>query len=298
MQIWPSCSNEAGKPMKLIIISGRSGSGKSLALRTMEDLGFYCVDNLPSTLFLELLQNIGQQYQDVAVGMDARSINTPLTHFTELVDKITAEGWNVDVLFIDADNATLLKRFSETRRRHPLTHTGISLQEAIDKEQSLLEQVAISADLIMDTSKLTPNQFRNQLNERLLGQVHQGMDLLFESFGYKNGIPTDANYVFDVRCLPNPYWDTDLREFNGLDQPVIDFLNEQTPMMEFIWQTQTFLHTWLPRFEAENRSYMTIAIGCTGGQHRSVYLVEKLAKHFKKTFKKVRIQHRELGKYN
>jgi len=284
--------------MKLIFITGRSGSGKSLALRTIEDLGFYCVDNLPNTLILEFLNQIGQQYQDVAVGLDARSLDTPLTDFRELIDSISDMDWKVEVLFIDANNETLLKRFSETRRRHPLTHTGLSLQQAINQEKILLEPMALSADLIIDTSKLSPNQFRKQLNERLLGQVHQGMDLLFLSFGYKNTLPTDANFVFDARCLPNPYWDENLREFTGLDKPVIDFLNDQASILEFIWQVETFLHTWLPRFEAENRSYMTIAIGCTGGQHRSVYLTEQLAAHFKQTFKKVRIQHRELEKFD
>ncbi|PIP80645.1 MAG: RNase adapter RapZ [Gammaproteobacteria bacterium CG22_combo_CG10-13_8_21_14_all_40_8] len=282
--------------MKLIFITGRSGSGKSLALRTVEDLGFYCVDNLPNTLILDFLKQIGQQYKDVAVGLDARSINTPLTNFRELIDQITKMQWKVEVLFIDANNETLLKRFSETRRRHPLTHHGMSLQEAINQERLLLEPLALSADLTIDTSHLTPNQFRKQLAERLLGQIHQGMDLLFLSFGYKNSIPADANFVFDARCLPNPYWDESLRQFNGKDPQIIEFLSAQPAILEFIWQVKTFLHTWLPRFEAENRSYMTIAIGCTGGQHRSVYLAEQLEKHFKQTFKKVRVQHRELDK--
>ena len=154
----------------------------------------------------------------------------------------------------------------------------------------------MAADLIIDTSRLTPNQLRSQLNLRLQSETHQGMDLLFESFGYKFNTPTDANYIFDVRCLPNPYWDENLRQYNGLDKPVIDFLDQQPLVMEFIWQTKIFLHSWLPRFEAEHRSYMTIAIGCTGGQHRSVYMAEHLASHFRESFSKVSVKHRELDK--
>ncbi len=280
--------------MKLIVISGRSGSGKSLALNTMEDMGFYCIDNLPADLLPDVLGKISNDYDEVAVGIDARSFGTDLSTFPQIRNQIETSGWDVDVIFFDADEMTLLKRFSETRRRHPLTHNDISLQDALAKERSLLEHVAMSADLIIDTSCLTPNQMREQLKIRLNHDNPSGLGLLFQSFGFKHGIPTDANYVFDARCLPNPYWDEKLRKYTGLDQPVKDFLNEQPRVMEFFWQIKTLLHTWLPRFEKENRSYMTIAIGCTGGQHRSVYITEQLAAHFAETFTSVQIQHREL----
>ncbi len=282
--------------MKLIIISGRSGSGKSLALKTMEDQGFYCIDNLPGDLLKSVLKKIKDDYDEVAVGIDARSVGSDLSGFHQVRTEVEAMGWDVDVIFFDADEMTLLKRFSETRRRHPLTHKGLSLQQALDKERGLLEHVAMSADLIIDTSQLTPNQMREQLKSRLANDDPAGLDLLFQSFGFKHGIPTDANYVFDARCLPNPYWDEKLRPYSGLDQPVIEFLQDQPRVMEFFWQVKTMLHTWLPRFEKENRSYMTIAIGCTGGQHRSVYITEQLAAHFSQSFRSVQIQHREIEK--
>ncbi len=280
--------------MRLIVISGRSGSGKSLALHTLEDLGFYCIDNLPPDLLSTVLQRISHNYHDIAVGIDARNVDSDLSAFHKIRADIASLGWDVDVIFFDADNLTLMKRFSETRRRHPLTHDGLSLHQAIEKERMLLEQVAMDADLIIDTSKLTPNQLKELLVNRLAGENSIGMDLLFESFGFKHGIPTDANYVFDARCLPNPYWDTALRPCSGLDKPVIDFLNKQPLVLEFIWQIKIFLHTWLTRFEQENRSYMTIAIGCTGGQHRSVYVAEQLATHFRESFQQVKVIHREM----
>lgn len=282
--------------MRLIVISGRSGSGKTLALHTMEDQGFYCIDNLPADLLPSVLSKISKDYQDVAVGVDARSVSSDLSGFHKIRKQISDSGWVVDVIFLDADNITLMKRFSETRRRHPLTHNGLSLQQAIEKEKVLLEQVAMDADLIIDTSHLTPNQHKEQLINRLKKDDPLGMDLLFESFGFKHGIPTDANFVFDARCLPNPYWDENLRQLTGLDQPVIDFLDEQTPVIEFIWQVKIFLQTWLPRFEKENRSYMTIAIGCTGGQHRSVYVAEHLANYFNENFQRIKVRHREMNK--
>jgi len=280
--------------MKLIVISGRSGSGKTLALKTMEDMGFYCIDNLPSDLLPEVLSKISHDYELVAVGIDARSFGSDLTNFPSVRETLKNSGWDIDVLFFDANDATLLKRFSETRRRHPLTQNDLSLQQALDKERILLEQMAMSADLIVDTSHLTPNQMKEQLKSRLNQDNPKGLGLLFQSFGFKHGIPTDANFVFDARCLPNPYWDEKLRQYSGLDQPVKDFLEEQPRVLEFFWQIKTLLHTWLPRFEKENRSYMTIAIGCTGGQHRSVYISELLAAHFSESFKTVQIQHREM----
>lgn len=280
--------------MKRVILSGRSGSGKTVALRALEDQGFYCVDNIPLSLIPQLIETFEVKHQDLALGIDARSFPGDLKRFSEILDAISEKGEHFQVFYIDADDATLLKRFSETRRRHPLTQSGFSLKEALLKERDLLEPVALSADLIVDTTSMTPYALRDFIRERVLSEHQAKMDILFESFGFKNGIPTEADYVFDVRCLPNPYWDTALREFNGTDQEIIDFLDQQPLVMELFWQLKVFLHTWLPRFEQDNRSYMTIAIGCTGGHHRSVYMAEKLAAYFKSERPNTKVSHRDL----
>jgi UPF0042 nucleotide-binding protein len=280
--------------MKRVILSGRSGSGKTVALRALEDQGFYCVDNIPLSLIPQLVDTFELQHQDLALGIDARSFPSDLEKFAEILHNIAQKGQRFQVFYIDADDATLMKRFSETRRRHPLTQSGYSLKEAIAKERELLEPIALSADLLIDTTSMTPYALRDFIRERVLEKHQASMDILFESFGFKNGIPTEADYVFDVRCLPNPYWDHNLREFNGTEQPIIDYLEAQPLVMEFFWQLKVFLHTWLPRFEKDNRSYMTIAIGCTGGHHRSVYMAEKLAAHFREERANVKVVHRDL----
>ncbi len=280
--------------MKRVILSGRSGSGKTVALRALEDQGFYCVDNIPLSLVPKLVETFEVQNQDLALGVDARSFPSDLEKFAEILSVINRKNDRFKVFFIDADDATLLKRFSETRRRHPLTQDGHSLKEAIKKERELLEPIALSADLIVDTTSMTPYALRDFIRERVLVKQQASMDVMFESFGYKNGIPTEADYVFDSRCLPNPYWDPELREYNGTQQPIIDYLSAQPQVMEFYWQLKVFLHTWLPRFEQDNRSYMTVAIGCTGGHHRSVYMVEKLAAHFREERPNTKVRHRDL----
>jgi len=279
--------------MKLVIISGRSGSGKTVALHALEDQEFYCIDNLPTTMLPQLIEKIRTQEESVAVSIDARALADELEHFADIHRQLLNDDINVEVIYLDADDATLLKRFSETRRRHPLTQDGISLREAISKEKILLDPIAIEADLNVDTSRLNLHQLRDLIKSRVLG-TSSSLDLMFVSFGYKYGIPADADFVFDARCLPNPYWDESLRKFTGRDQPVIEFLCEQSRVQEFFWQVKVFLHTWLPRFETDNRSYVTVAIGCTGGQHRSVYIAEQLAQHFQKERSKVNIRHREL----
>lgn len=279
--------------MKLIILSGRSGSGKTVALHALEDQEFYCIDNLPLSMLLQLIEKVKLHEDAVAVSIDARGLPDELDHFTEIHDQLVADDILVEVIFLDSDDATLIKRFSETRRRHPLTQDGISLREAISKERELLDPLAIASDLNVDTSRLNVHQLRDLIKSRVIGGA-TSLDLLFVSFGYKYGIPPDADFVFDARCLPNPYWDEELRSFSGRDQPVIDFLKEQSRVQEFFWQLKVFLHTWLPRFETDNRSYMTVAIGCTGGQHRSVYIAEQLSRHFQKERTKVTIRHREL----
>lgn len=288
----PTVSKPAA--MKVVLISGRSGSGKSVALKSAEDLGYYCVDNLPVDLLEVLLAKLEQQHPMIAIGIDVRSGFSSLDEIVALRESLQAKGWQVQLIYLDADNATLLKRFSETRRRHPLTHSGISLNEAIDKERVLLEPLALAADLVIDTSRLSSKDLRRRIHDRLANSAESGLDLLFESFGFKNGIPADANYVFDARCLPNPYWVESLRDLTGLDAPVQQFFAQEPSVAEFIWQVKIFLHTWLPRFEEEHRQYLTVAIGCTGGQHRSVYMAEALANEFRESLRRVNVRHRDL----
>ena len=280
--------------MKRVILSGRSGSGKTVALRALEDQGFYCVDNIPIALVPKLVETLELKDIDLAVGIDARSLSNDLKKFNTILEQINDNGTVFQVFFIDADDATLLKRFSETRRRHPLTQKGYSIKEAIVKERELLAPIASAADLVVETTSMTPHALRDYIRDRVSQKQSSSMDIMFESFGFKNGIPTEADYVFDVRCLPNPYWDQELRPFNGTQPPIIHYLEAQPLVMELFWQLKVFLHTWIPRFEKDNRSYLTVAIGCTGGHHRSVYMAEKLTKHFKKEHPNTKVRHRDL----
>ena len=280
--------------MKRIFVSGRSGSGKTVALRALEDQGFYCVDNIPIRLIPELLSQTEEQYPELAIGVDTRNITTTIEEFDEMMQFIRSEGKNFQVIFIDANEATLLKRFSETRRRHPLTAEGLSLAEAINEEKKRLEPVSRYADLIIDTTTKTPHQLCETIVKRVIGIQETKLSLQFKSFGFKRGAPTDADFVFDARCLPNPYWEVELRPYNGQDKEIIEYLEDLPYVQEYVWQLKTFLHTWIPRFEEGNRNYLTIAIGCTGGQHRSVYMVEKLAKYFSTLYQDTQIRHREL----
>ena len=279
--------------MKIVILSGRSGSGKTIALQALEDHEFFCIDNLPLSMMPELIQKLEPAQDAIAVSIDARSVPDDLNEFNDIYQQMRASSHNIEVIYLDADDATLLKRFSETRRRHPLTQDDMSLREAITHERELLDQIRHAADLNVDTSSLNVHQLRDLIKYRVKGD-DTGLDLMFISFGYKHGIPSDADYVFDARCLPNPYWEESLRKFTGKDEVVQEFLSEKPLVQEFFWQVKVFLHTWLPRFETDNRSYLTIGIGCTGGQHRSVYLSEKLAEHFRKEHTKVTVRHREL----
>ncbi len=280
--------------MSIVILSGRSGSGKSVALRALEDQGFYCVDNIPVSLLPTLLERTFSSYPELAFSIDARNQLGELALFETVYDTLRARYGRPIVIYTDADDATLLKRFSETRRRHPLTHGGLSLNEAIAQERTLLTPIALRADLLIDTTTLSSHKLREIVLDRVSGRDSAGLDLLFESFGFKNGVPTDADYVFDARCLPNPYWDPVLRPYSGQDAPVIDFFEQQPRVAEFAWQVRIFLDTWIPRFEQENRSYLTVAIGCTGGQHRSVYIAEQLAAHFRNTRPRTQVRHRDM----
>jgi UPF0042 nucleotide-binding protein len=275
--------------MQLIIVTGLSGSGKSVVLKALEDAGYYCVDNLPATLLPQIYENLNNSQSRVAISTDTRS--GALEALPENIDKLKAQGINVKVLFLESTEQALVKRFSETRRRHPLSNDDITLGESIELERKLLAPLSELGHHI-DTSDLSANTLRGWVKD-FVAQESKNITLLFTSFGFKHGIPLDADFVFDVRCLPNPHYDPKLRPMTGRDAPVKAFL-EQQPMVHDMYQDiQNFVTRWLPSFIQENRSYLTIAIGCTGGQHRSVHIVEELGKHFSQQ-QQVLIRHREL----
>ncbi|BAU72640.1 RNase adapter RapZ [Metapseudomonas furukawaii] len=285
--------------MRLVIVSGRSGSGKSTALDVLEDHGFYCIDNLPAGLLPELAERTLLHTEllepKVAVSIDARNLPSQLQRFPELLEEARTRHIKCDVLYLDAEQDTLLKRFSETRRRHPLTNDNRSLAEAIRDEETLLQPIADLADLKIDTTRLNLYQLRDAIKLRLLNQPEPGTAFLVESFGFKRGMPVDADLVFDVRCLPNPYWKPELREHSGLDQEVAAYLASQPDVEEMYQDIFGYLNKWLPRFAASNRAYVTIAVGCTGGHHRSVYLAERLGNALKPILKNVQVRHRDLS---
>lgn len=283
--------------MKLIIISGRSGSGKSTVLHVLEDRGYYCIDNLPASLLSSLANRISSDatgIPNVAVSIDARNISTDLDQFPSIINELNKNSLSTEIVFLDANSQTLLKRFSESRRKHPLSSAAIGLKEAIDKESELLEPISVMASLSIDTSNMSLHQLRDTVKNRLLDDQQATLALLFQSFGFKNGLPVDADIVYDVRCLPNPYWDNSLRSLTGLDDAVVAFLDSQEEVQEMCSDIGNFLQKWLPSFESNNRSYITVALGCTGGQHRSVYLCEKLGEIFSKQSGNVQVRHREL----
>lgn len=285
--------------MRLVVISGHSGSGKSTALHVLEDAGFTCVDNLPASLLPQLVAHIknlnDSARQKFAISIDARNTWQDLQTFPDIIKNDKAIDLNCEVIFLDARNSVLLQRFSETRRKHPLSDSKTDLQQAIQKERQLLEPIADMANLVIDTSGLSLHELRDLVKTRVANNKGGGMSILFESFGFKHGVPVDAEIVYDVRCLPNPYWKPHLRSYTGLDQPVIDFLSSQQEVQEMLADITTFLTRWLPRFAANNRSYLTIGIGCTGGQHRSVFLCDSLHQHFSKVYDNVQVRHRELA---
>ena len=283
--------------MQLIIISGRSGSGKSSALHLFEDEGFYAIDNLPVSLLPQLVEQLRSDVtanDKVAVCIDARNATKDLSRFGELVQALPADV-HTEILYLDADDDSLIKRFSETRRRHPLSDEHTALSEAIAAEKRLLEPIAMVAGLTLDTRNLNVHELRSNLRERVLGRNAAGLSLLFVSFGYKRGVPVDSDLVFDLRVLPNPHWDPLLRSQTGRDAAVIAFLEEKSEVTEMFNDIYAMLQKWLPKFLAGNRSYLTVSLGCTGGQHRSVYMAERLAKAFSSEFKDVQVRHRELA---
>lgn len=282
--------------MKLIIISGRSGSGKTTALRALEDAGYDAIDNFPVNLLQSLIHDVlrdpAHHQVRVAVCIDARSQR--LERFPEILLAVDRMDVDCQVIYLDALSATLVQRFSETRRRHPLTNERTDLLQAIEAEREVLEGISDLADLTIDTTRLRGHQLTDLIATRVIGNARPGLSLLFRSFGYKFGVPVDADLVFDIRCLPNPYWVEDLRPLSGLDAAVAGYLDADPAVGEMFQHIAAFLERWLPEFEEHHRAYMTVAIGCTGGQHRSVYMVEKLGARFRHRFAGVLVRHREL----
>ena len=279
--------------MNLVIVSGRSGSGKSVALRVLEDLGYYCVDNLPIKLIGSLLEQLRDTRDQVAISVDVRNLPEQEKVLEQELSKLSGKA-DIQSFFFSSSDEVLLKRYSETRRLHPLSKGQNSLSEAIQLEGQMLQPLSKMMDHFIDTSQLNIYELSDQVRQILLGRVEKDLVITFESFGFKHGMPVEADFMFDVRFLPNPHWEPELRPLTGLDQPVQDFLANQPTVNKFIWQIENLLHTWLPQLERNNRSYLTIAIGCTGGQHRSVYVAEQLAKRFNKGIHPIQARHREL----
>jgi RNase adapter protein RapZ len=278
--------------VQLVLITGLSGSGKSVALNALEDAGYYCVDNLPVKLLPELvtfLKDTG--YSRVALSMDVRSGDT-LDELPQHLAGLRASGIDVKILFLQAKDDTLIQRFSETRRRHPLGD-GRTLPESIARERELLEEIA-SLSYHIDTSELNPNVLRSWVRE-FVQVPAAGLTLLFQSFAYKHGIPLDTDMAFDVRCLPNPHYDPKLRPYTGRDEPVIAFCKADPGVQKMLRDITRFIDEWLPCFDRDSRSYLTVGVGCTGGRHRSVYLAEALAAYFRARHERVLVRHRELS---
>lgn len=281
-----------------MVVSGNSGAGKSVALRVLEDLGYYCVDNLPIDLLTQFVESIQHTAQNVAVSIDIRNLPKDPLLLTNTLTELK-KNHDVTVVFLDAENKELIKRYSETRRLHPLSLTGeqCSLEQAVALEKNILCNFKEGADLVLDTTTKSIHDLSETLRSRILGRESKELVMVFESFGFKHGLPTDADYVFDVRFLPNPHWEPNLRPMTGLDKPVADFLAGYDEVIQLKEQIQQFLTTWLPALEKNNRSYLTVAIGCTGGQHRSVYITQQLGEYFKQQGQQVQIRHKTLERH-
>jgi UPF0042 nucleotide-binding protein len=289
--------------MELIVLSGLSGAGKSVALRTLEDAGFTCIDNLPLFLLRDLALGLkrdeglrNREASRMAIGIDARSGPDLLDQVPSLLEELKAEQIAVRVIFLEADTPTLETRFSETRRKHPLTSVSTPLTEAIERERGLLEPLReIASAQVIDTSNTNVHELKELVRECLNSKAAIKAPVLLQSFGFKNGVPNGTDFVFDVRCLRNPHWQPELRPLTGQDQAVADYLEDSPEAMQMRNDLADFLQRWIPRFESDGRSYLTIGIGCTGGRHRSVWMVESLRQELEAQRHQVLVRHRELG---
>ncbi|MDH3265718.1 MAG: RNase adapter RapZ [Gammaproteobacteria bacterium] len=287
--------------MRLIVVSGLSGSGKSVALHALEDLGYYCIDNMPAALLKSVIEEVtkgdDKTKQSLALGVDARNRAADLAALPQLIEDLRQQNIQTELLFLQSSDDVLLKRYSESRRRHPLAEQGQALRTAIDSERELLSNIINSADLIIDTSRTSVYELGDMIRERVDRRHTNSLSVLIESFGFKNGIPADADFVFDMRSLPNPYWTMALRGLTGQDEEVKQFLDAQDTFLAMYKDVLAFLEKWIPEYNAINRGYLTIAIGCTGGQHRSVHMAEKLAAALRESQDTVLTRHNELGRH-
>jgi UPF0042 nucleotide-binding protein len=285
-------NNSKNTHMQVVLVSGLSGSGKSVAIAVLEDAGYYCIDNLPIALLSPVIEHLRQNGRgQIAIAIDARS-GHDFSRFPSTMQELKDKGVDVRAIFLEAKTDSLVKRFSETRRRHPLSSDTMSLPEAIERERALLDDIAPLAHRI-DTSDLSASALRLWIKD-LISQDRSRITLLFESFGFKHGIPLDADLVFDVRCLPNPHYVPELKPLTGRDQPVRDYIEASANAMALLADIRAFVENWLPCFIRDHRAYLTVAIGCTGGQHRSVYFAETLAEAFSSR-EQVLVRHRELS---
>lgn len=284
---------------RLVVVSGRSGSGKTSALNILEDVGFDCIDNLPPSLLPDLIKQLNSEgiNEDLrlAVGIDARNLVGDLNKLPNILAGLEASGIEVSVIFLQARRSDLIRRYSETRRKHPLSNETVSLPEAIDLEAKILSPILNISDRNIDTSGLSLHQLRDLVKNTIVPNSPEHMAILFESFGFKKGLPDASDFIFDVRCLPNPYWKQELRSLTGYDESVIEFLESQVDVAAMLSDIIGFLTRWIPKFQANNRSYLTISIGCTGGQHRSVYIANRLLEYFAKEQSLVQVVHKELS---
>ena len=284
---------------RLVVVSGRSGSGKTSALNILEDVGFDCIDNLPPSLLHDLIKQLNSEgiNEDLrlAVGIDARNLVGDLNKLPNILAGLEASGIEVSVIFLQARRSDLIRRYSETRRKHPLSNETVSLPEAIDLEAKILSPILNISDRNIDTSGLSLHQLRDLVKNTIVPNSPEHMAILFESFGFKKGLPDASDFIFDVRCLPNPYWKQELRSLTGYDESVIEFLESQVDVAAMLSDIIGFLTRWIPKFQANNRSYLTISIGCTGGQHRSVYIANRLQEYFAKEQSLVQVVHKELS---
>jgi len=289
------------RDLRLIIVSGLSGSGKTVALHVLEDLGYYCIDNIPAALLKAAVHEVhsgdGLTTELLAVGVDARNRANDLEALPGLIDDLRNQGVRTDIVFLHSSDEILLQRYSESRRRHPLAEHGSELRKAISAEREILAHVNNAADLVIDTSRTSVYELADIIRERVDRRKSEALSVLIESFGFKHRIPADADFVFDMRCLPNPYWNANLRRLNGLDQDVIDFLDEQENFVAMFEDIVGFLNRWIPRFEEAHRGYLTVAVGCTGGQHRSVHMAEKLAAELRNNHEPVLTRHNNLTQH-